>query len=50
MLLYEFKADLNAYLARLGAEAPVHTLADVIAFNEKHTRPRRCRTSARRSS
>ena len=34
VLLYEFKADLNAYLARLGPEAPVHSLADVIAFNE----------------
>jgi amidase len=35
-LLYELKADLNAYLARLGADAPVKSLADVIAFNEKH--------------
>jgi amidase len=34
VLLYEFKADLNAYLAGLGPEAPVHSLADVIAFNE----------------
>jgi amidase len=36
VLLYEFKADLNAYLAELGPEAPVHTMADVIAFNEAH--------------
>lgn len=36
VLLYEFKADLNAYLARLGPDAPVKTLADVIAFNEQH--------------
>ncbi len=36
VLLYEFKADLNAYLARLGSEAPVHSLEDVIAFNEAH--------------
>ena len=36
VLLYELKADLNAYLAGLGPDAPVHTLEDVIAFNEKH--------------
>lgn len=35
-LLYEFKADLNAYLARLGPEAPVKTLADLIAWNERN--------------
>ena len=34
VLLYEFKADLDAYLAALGATAPVRSLADVIAFNE----------------
>jgi amidase len=34
LLEYEFKADLNAYLATLGPDAPVRTLADVIAFNE----------------
>lgn len=36
VLLYELKADLNAYLAALGPKAPVRTLADVIAFNEAH--------------
>jgi amidase len=36
VLLYEFKADLNAYLAGLGPQAPVHSLKDVIAFNEKN--------------
>ena len=36
VLLYEFKADLNAYLAGLGPQAPVQSLKDVIAFNEKH--------------
>ena len=36
VLLYEFKADLNAYLARLGPGAPVHSLQEVIEFNEKH--------------
>ena len=36
VLLYELKADLNKYLAGLGPGAPVRTLADVIAFNEKN--------------
>jgi amidase len=36
VMLYEFKADLNAYLADLGPDAPVHTLEEVIAFNEKN--------------
>jgi amidase len=35
VLLYEFKADLNTYLAGLGAAAPVRTLHDVIEFNER---------------
>src|SRR6267142_2039291 len=34
VLLYEFKADLNSYLARLGPGAQVHSLKDVIDFNE----------------
>ncbi len=33
VLLYEFKTDLNAYLAGLGPSARVKSLADVIAFN-----------------
>src|SRR6266498_2112171 len=36
VLLYEFKADLNAYLARLGPRAPARSLKDVIDFNEKN--------------
>jgi amidase len=36
VLLYEFKADLNAYLAALGPGSPVKTLADLIAYNEQH--------------
>lgn len=36
VLLYDFKNDLGTYLAGLGASSPVHTLADVIAFNEAH--------------
>ncbi len=35
VLLYEFKADLNRYLAGLGPSAPARTLADLIAFNER---------------
>jgi amidase len=34
VLLYEFKADLNAYLTGLGPDAPVHSLEEVIAFNK----------------
>jgi amidase len=36
VLLYEFKAGLNAYLATLGPDAPVHTLQELIAFNERN--------------
>jgi amidase len=36
VLLYEFKADLNAYLASRGQTARVHTLKDVMDFNEAH--------------
>jgi amidase len=36
VLLYDFKADLNAYLASLGESAQIHTLEEAIAFNEKH--------------
>jgi len=36
VMLYEFKAGLNAYLATLGEKVAVRTLADVVAFNEKH--------------
>jgi amidase len=36
VLLYEFKADLDKYLAQLGPAAPVHSLKDVIAFNDSH--------------
>ena len=33
VLLYEFKADLDAYLASRGQSSAVHSLADLIAFN-----------------
>jgi len=36
VLLHEFKANLNGYLARRGPDAEVRSLADLIAFNERH--------------
>lgn len=36
VLLYELKADMAAYLADYGPQAPIKTLADIIAFNDKH--------------
>ena len=36
VMLYELKHDLNAYLTRLGSNAPVRDLSDIIAFNERH--------------
>jgi amidase len=36
VLLYEFKADLNAYLAGRGPAAPIRTLRDAIDFNERN--------------
>jgi amidase len=36
VLLHEFKTDLNAYLAGLGPNAPVHSLKQIIDFNEQH--------------
>jgi amidase len=37
VLLFEFKADLNAYLGRLGSSSRVHSLKEVIEFNEKNS-------------
>jgi amidase len=36
VFMYELKADLNAYLARLGPGAPVRTLQDIIDFNDRN--------------
>ena len=36
VLLYELKADLNSYLAALGPDAPVHTLEEIIEFNDRN--------------
>lgn len=38
VLLYEFKADLNKYLADLEPGRGVKTLAEIIEFNESHRR------------
>jgi amidase len=34
ILLYEFKAGINAYLSQVGADVQVHSLADLIRFND----------------
>jgi amidase len=36
VLLYEFKTDLNLYLASLGAKTQYKTIADLIRFNEQN--------------
>jgi amidase len=36
VFLYELKADLNSYLARLGSNTPVKTLEDIIDFNDRN--------------
>ncbi len=38
VLLYEFKADLNQYLAKLKPEVKVRSLADLIAFNKANSK------------
>ena len=37
VLYHEFKADLNAYLNSLGPGAPIHSLEELIDYNEKHS-------------
>lgn len=36
VFMYELKADLNTYLARLGPNAPVKTLKEIIEFNDRN--------------
>ncbi len=36
VLLYEFKADMQTYLATRGANVPVKSLEDIIKFNEQN--------------
>ena len=38
IFMYELKAGLNEYLADLGPDAPVHSLQDIIEFNERHAK------------
>ena len=37
VLFFEFKADLNRYLGGLGPNSQVHTLQEVITFNQKNS-------------
>jgi len=37
VMQHEFKAGINAYLAGLGPGAPVHSLEEIIAFNEENS-------------
>jgi amidase len=36
VMLYEFKHDLNAYLGSAGPNVPVHSLREVIEFNQEY--------------
>ena len=36
LMLFEFKAGLNAYLSNLGPSAPLKSLEEIIVFNEEH--------------
>ena len=36
LMLFEFKAGLNAYLSNLGPSAPVRSLEEIIVFNEEN--------------
>ena len=36
VLLYEFKADLNRYLAWIPRSIPIHSLSELIAYNSTH--------------
>jgi amidase len=38
VLLHEFKADLNAYLAKSNPLNPIRSMDDVIAFNNEHAK------------
>jgi amidase len=37
VLLYEFKSDLDAYLSKINKSARVHSLSELIAFNEENS-------------
>ena len=38
VFMYELKADLNAYFKRLGVDAPVHSLKELIEYNERNSK------------
>ena len=38
VLLYDFKVDINRYLQSRGSTVDVHSLADLIRFNEQHAK------------
>jgi len=38
VLFYEFKADIDAYLGHAGSDVPVHSLHELIFFNERNRR------------
>ena len=38
VLLYELKADMNTYLARRGSSAAVHSLKEIIEYNERNAK------------
>lgn len=38
IMLHEFKRAMNAYLSALGESAPVKTLEEIIAFNQRHAK------------
>ncbi|MDC3421218.1 amidase family protein [Aquibacillus koreensis] len=36
VLFHEFKVDLNAYLSNVASQVPVHSLTELIQYNEQH--------------
>ena len=36
IMLYEFKTCMNHYLSTLGGSSPIHTLGDIIKYNQAH--------------
>ena len=38
VLLYELKANLKSYFSRLGTSAPIHSLKELIEYNEKNAK------------
>lgn len=36
VICYEFKTGLNRYLSKLNSDVPIHSLEELIAYNQKH--------------